>query len=129
MAIDPRMFLGIGGPVGPQALTPGFRPPGPAPNAPLMQAPQMAQQQMGIPGMGLGGLAGLFKGDSRTANGGDLGGYSKTPPGGMVDVGGGTMLPNPNGQQYGAGGVPLGLPTAGGGLGGGSFLSWLRGLF
>ena len=55
--IDPRIFLGIGGPTPQQQmLAPGFRPPGPGPGAPMMQPPQMPQ--IGIPGMGLMSKAG-----------------------------------------------------------------------
>lgn len=56
MAIDPRLFLGIGGPTPQQQmLPPGFRPPGPGPGAPMMSPPQMQMPQFGIPGMGLMG--------------------------------------------------------------------------
>lgn len=118
--IDPRLFLGIPGPnAAPQALTPGFRPPGPGPIAPMMQGQPLP---MGIPGMGMGTRGPNDWQTQRTAGGGDLGGYSKTGPGGMVDVGGGVMLPNPNDPaSYGTG-----SQTASGGS---PFMAWLRGLF
>lgn len=85
-----------------------FRPPG------LMSGggmPGMGQPQGGMglgEGLGLAGLAlgmgkGLgspFGGDgTRTGRDADLGGYSNVGPGGMVDVGNGQMLPNPNQPQ------------------------------
>ena len=120
--IDPRLFLGIGGPMPPQAmLQPGFRPPGPGPSAPMMQ-PQ-AQQGGGIPGMsGLGNLAKFLPGKepNRTAGDADLGGYSGAKPGGMFQLPDGSWAMNPNDPtSYGAAGAG----------GGGSFMSWLKGLF
>lgn len=53
--IDPRIFLSIPGPVGPQPLVSGFRPPGPmgGPGLMGMQAPQaMPMMGMGLPFMG-----------------------------------------------------------------------------
>lgn len=115
--IDPRLFLGIGGPVGPQApLPPGFRPPGPPPGAPMMQ-PQGQQAMTGIPGFGM--------------SMGRAGNPAQKPPG----------MPSPN--QYGVldpeavnsayPGDPATMNPAAAGIGTaavpGSFLSWLRGLF
>lgn len=124
MAIDPRLFLGIGGPMPPQAmLQPGFRPPGPGPGAPMMQPQQ--QQMGGMPGMG--GLGSLLKGAmpgqeaSRTAGDADLGGYSGAKPGGMFQLPDGTWAMNPNAISEAGAVAPGG--------GGGSFMNWLQRLF
>lgn len=118
--IDPRMFLGIGGPTPPQPmLPPGFRAPGPVSAPPPMQ-PQGGQ--MGVPGMGgmggLGALAGMF--------GGGIG------PDGISAAG------LPGSEYYGppspeaSAGMPgsdlFGPPSPGVG-GSGSFMSWLKRLF
>lgn len=99
-----------------------FRPPGAMGG---MQTPGF-QMPTGGGGMGMGdGMAGLAQGlagwkpgpagdGTRTGNDADLGGYNNVKPGGMVDVGGGQMLPNPNGMQYGADGMQIG-PAQGGG--------------
>lgn len=92
-----------------------FRPPAPM-QMPGMQPMQIQQARgagdimSGLDALGaslakgLGGLGGA----TRTGGDADLGGYSKVAPGGMVDVGGGQMLPNPNGLQYGSDGMPIG---------------------
>lgn len=88
MAIDPRLFLGIGGPTPQQQmLPPGFRPPGPGPGAPMMSPPQMQMPQFGIPGMGLRGprkpegwVPSTSGGEEgRTAGDADLAGYGGSP--------------------------------------------------
>lgn len=95
-----------------QLAAASFKPPQPM-AVPGMQmiGMGMGQQQPADMGAGLGaGMAGLgsiasmlgpmMRGGgveaARTAGDADLGGYSKTGPGGMVDVGNGVMLPNPN---------------------------------
>lgn len=129
MALDPRMFLGIGGPVAPQAmLPPGFRPPGPAPGAQLLQQPQ---QQMGMPGMGgMGMMRGMLAGGPNPSTTGATMGNAENNGLGAAVSGIGALTPNPDGTwpqpqmptNIGAGG--------GGGMGGpGSFMSWLKGLF
>jgi hypothetical protein len=102
-----------------------FRPPNP------MTMPGMPSMPTGqAPGFGIGegaamlsaGLGALKGGPvtpgmepARTAGDADLGGYSKVGPGGMVDVGGGAMLPNPNAPDPSGGPMAwlrrqLGLP-------------------
>jgi hypothetical protein len=126
--IDPRMFLGIGGPTPPQQmLPPGFRPPGPAPGAPMSGPPQ--GQQMGIPGMGggMGALMGMF-GPSASTSGAEMGAKENDGLAGAVSGIAG-INPNPAG-----GFTPPIMPTdigsgGGGGMMGGNFMSWLKGLF
>ena len=92
----------------------GFRPP-PAMQVP--SAPGMQPMMPPSPGFNVGdggrlsdGLAGWKprRSDPRTAGDADLAGYNRVGPTGMVDVGNGVMLPNPNGNQYGAGGSLIG---------------------
>lgn len=52
--LDPRLFLGIGGPTPAQPmLPPGFRPPGPGPGAPMQQQQIPGLPSFGVPGMGM----------------------------------------------------------------------------
>jgi hypothetical protein len=112
-----------------------FRPPG------VMGMPGMGGVPMGqAPGFNMhDGMSGLSRalgalkgvgGATRTGGDADLGGYSKG--GSMVDVGGGKMLPNPNGFSYDSAGNLIG-PIKGGGSGGFSFLGdigdWFGNLF
>jgi hypothetical protein len=127
--MDPRMFLGIGGPTPQQQmLPPGFRPPGPAPGAPMGGPPQ--GQQMGVPGMGgmggMGALAGMF-GPRPSTSGAEMGAAENN---GLAAAVSGIAGIQPNA----AGGftpplMPTDIGSGGGGMGGGSFMSWLRGLF
>lgn len=115
--IDPRMFLGIGGPIGPQPLTSGFRAPGPGPGAPMMAPPQMPP--IGIPGMGMG---------MRPPSGGTFGNQSgdalkQTAAGTSVAE---TMNPFSTDPTGLAGG---GISEAGAVAPGGSFMNWFRGLW
>jgi hypothetical protein len=60
-------------------------------------------------------MSGAAGDGTRTGNDADLGGYSNVKPGGMVDVGGGQMLPNPNAPDPSGGPMAwlrrqLGLP-------------------
>jgi hypothetical protein len=112
--LDPRMFLGIQGPVGPQALQSGFRPPGPGPGAPMMQPPQM--QMPGVPMMGLGMKPhDPTKPGVPTAGGDPTGGAGPAYLGGTSPLGGANQPVDPN--TIGASAQP------------GSFMTWLRGLF
>ena len=101
-----------------------FRPPNP------MSMPGMPSMPTGqAPGFGIGdgaallsaglgalkGMSGAAGDGTRTGNDADLGGYSNVKPGGMVDVGGGQMLPNPNAPDASGGPMAwlrrqLGLP-------------------
>ncbi len=114
--IDPRMFLGIGGPVGPQPLVPGFHAPGPAPGAQMMP-PQ--GQQGGVPGMGagLGGLMGMM--------GGGLGGDGISAAG----LPGSSYFgpPSPEASAGMPGSELFGPPSPG--VSGDGFMKWLKGLF
>lgn len=122
--IDPRMFLGIGGPTPQQQmLPPGFRPPGHAPGAPMGGPPQ--GQQGGIPGMGggMGTLAGLF-GPSPSTSGAEMGSKENDGLAGAVSGIQG-LMPGANGLF-----PPPPMPTdIGSGGGGSNWPSWLSGIF
>jgi hypothetical protein len=101
-----------------------FRPPNPMsmsgmPSMPMGQAPGFGiGDGARMLSAGLGALKGMgdAAGDgTRTGNDADLGGYNNVKPGGMVDAGGGQMLPNPNGMPYGMNGMRIG-PAQGGGV-------------
>jgi hypothetical protein len=126
--IDPRMFLGIGGPTPQQQmLPPGFRPPAPVGAPPMGGQPQ--GQQMGIPGMGgMGALAGMFGGMQPSTSGAEMGakennGLAGAVSGiqGLMPGAGGMFAQPPMPTDIGSGG--------GGGMMGGNFMSWLKGLF
>jgi hypothetical protein len=118
MALDPRLFLGIGGPVPQQQmLPPGFHA-SPMPNAPPMGG-QQGGGQMGIPGMGgMGGLMGMF-GPNPSTSGAEMGAKENDGLGAAVSGIAGI-------QPNAAGGfTPPIMPTDIGSGGGGGFMSWL----
>lgn len=119
MPIDPRMFLGINGPVGPQPLVSGFRPPGPAAGAPMMQPP--GQPQLGIPSMGLGKLPGGIRPSTSGAVMGEA--ENNGLAGAVSGIQG--LKPNPDGTW-----PQPPMPTdIGSGGGGSNWPDWLRKLF
>jgi hypothetical protein len=122
--IDPRMFLGIGGPTPQQQmLPPGFRPPAPVGAPPMGGQPQGGQ--MGIPSMGgMGSLAGMF-GPRPSTSGAEMGAAENDGLG--AAVAGIANIP-----QNAAGGYdqpPMPTDIGSGMGGGGNFMSWFRGLW
>lgn len=119
MPIDPRLFLSIPGPTQPVQLQPGFRPPGQAAAPPLMPPQGMG---MGIPNLaGLAGMAG--KGMRPSTSGMEMPASENDGLAGAV-AGIGALKPNADGTW-----AQPRMPTDIGSGGGGSFMSWLRGLF
>lgn len=117
MPIDPRMFLGIGGPVPQQPmLPPGFH------ASPMPNAPPIMQQGGGggaIPAMGAGmGMLGML-GPRPSTSGAEMGAKENDGLGAAV-AGIGGLQPNAAG-----GFTPPIMPTDIGSGQGGSFMSWL----
>lgn len=125
--IDPRMFLGIGGPTPPQQmLPPGFRAPAPV-SAPPMGG-QQGGGQMGVPGMGgMGGLAGLLGGMSPSTSGAEMGAAENNGLG--AAVAGIAGIPQNAASGFDQPPMPTDIGSGGGGMMGGNFMSWLKGLF